>query len=821
MVVALDYRICDVGQRGIFLPLIDSEQEWPTAVRAPLYLVGLGWCFLGVAIVSDVFMSAIERITSKKVRKLCPDTGKLRTVSVWNATVANLTLMSLGSSAPEILLNVIDLFSANFYSAELGPSTIVGSAAFNLFIIIAVCISAIECGDTRKIKEFNVYLLTAVFSVGAYVWLLLILTLWSPNIVEPWEGTLTFLYFPLLVVLAYMTDRGFFSPTGQSPTHVSRIMTAEMTMEELAELESKVRRKHGASLTDEQLMKLMDIECSVQPSRAQMRVAATRGITGGKRVKMPRISFKGSKVVPEAEAPTEKAAPDTDTAIIEFSAQRYAALENAGEVAIQVNRTGNLDVTAVVYFKTRDGTAKAEKHGLAEADFKHIEGELKFMPGETEQHIRVELIDDLAYEEDEDFFVDLTLIPQVTDPRVKLGDQHIATVVIIDDDLPGVLGFPEDQVTFHQECEDRDVNLLVCRTNGGCGTIKCKYYTEDHNAFAGRDYDEAKGEVVFESGQLSAIIPLTLKAVGRFDSTDMFRIVLTDPEGGAKFDKNTDGGEDTCILTVVLGVESETKERLQRMKSNLVRNWDKSKVGHANWKAQFVEAISVNGGDEDADDPGISDYAMHVVTVPWKLLFALCPPTDYWGGWLCFVSSLGMIGLVTAIISDLASLLGCVLAISDQITAITFVALGTSLPDTFASKAAALQDPTADASICNVTGSNSVNVFLGLGLPWTIGSIYWTINGANDEWTMRYGNEAYAKDFTGSFVVEAGGLSFSVGVFSMGAAFALALLHWRRNFCGGELGGPQPQKAISSGVLVLLWFTYISMSCWYVASNEE
>ena len=29
-------------------------------------------------------------------------------VNVWNPTVANLTLMALGSSAPEILLNVIE-----------------------------------------------------------------------------------------------------------------------------------------------------------------------------------------------------------------------------------------------------------------------------------------------------------------------------------------------------------------------------------------------------------------------------------------------------------------------------------------------------------------------------------------------------------------------------------------------------------------------------------------------------------------------------------------------------------------------------------------
>ena len=55
------------------------------------------------------------------------------------------------------------------------------------------------------------------------------------------------------------------------------------------------------------------------------------------------------------------------------------------------------------------------------------------------------------------------------------------------------------------------------------------------------------------------------------------------------------------------------------------------------------------------------------------------------------------------------------------------MALGTSLPDTFASKAAAVGEKCADNAIGNVTGSNSVNVFLGLGLPWTIAAIYHAI----------------------------------------------------------------------------------------------
>ena len=68
------------------------------------------------------------------------------TITVWNATIANLTLMALGSSAPEILLSVIEIFSSGFYAGELGPSTIVGSAAFNMLVISAVCVVAIPNG---------------------------------------------------------------------------------------------------------------------------------------------------------------------------------------------------------------------------------------------------------------------------------------------------------------------------------------------------------------------------------------------------------------------------------------------------------------------------------------------------------------------------------------------------------------------------------------------------------------------------------------------------------------------------------------------------
>ena len=46
--------------------------------------------------------------------------------------------MALGSSAPEILLNVIEITTGKFMAGDLGPSTIVGSAAFNLLKMLKI-----------------------------------------------------------------------------------------------------------------------------------------------------------------------------------------------------------------------------------------------------------------------------------------------------------------------------------------------------------------------------------------------------------------------------------------------------------------------------------------------------------------------------------------------------------------------------------------------------------------------------------------------------------------------------------------------------------
>ncbi|XP_041568410.1 sodium/calcium exchanger 2 isoform X2 [Taeniopygia guttata] len=252
---------------------------------------------------------------------------------------------------------------------------------------------------------------------------------------------------------------------------------------------------------------------------------------------------------------------------------------------------------------------------------------------------------------------------------------------------------------------------------------------------------------------------------------------------------------DNRRLEVVIEESYDFKNTVDKLmkKTNLA-----TVIGTHSWREQFLEAITVSAGDEDEDDegreerlPSCFDYVMHFLTVFWKVLFACVPPTALLGGWAAFGVSILLLALLTALIGDLAAHFGCTLGLKDSVNAVVFVALGTSIPDTFASRVAALQDPCADASIGNVTGSNAVNVFLGLGLAWSVAAVYWAAQGR-------------------AFRVPPGTLAFPVTLFTIFAFLAIGVLLWRRRApIGGELGGPRAPKILTAGLFLLLWLLYV------------
>jgi solute carrier family 8 (sodium/calcium exchanger) len=853
-------------EEGLLLPVWlprENLSKGDIVARGIVYFVGLVYLFVGVSIVADRFMASIEVITSKEkevvIKKPNGETQNI-SVRIWNETVSNLTLMALGSSAPEILLSVIEVYARDFEAGDLGPGTIVGSAAFNMFVIIAICVWSVPTTENRRIKHLRVFFVTMTWSVFAYIWLYIILTIISPEVIDIWEGLVTFMFFPATVLTAYIADRQFLIYKymtkkyhmnkrnvivgGEGGEDMEMGMTKanhlpdgnvknydEEPSDEIREFEEhrmqyiqilrELRRKHpDASMEDIEMMAREEILDRGPKSRAYYRIQATRKLMGGTNLmkrKLEKIEKKEDDEVKEQRR---------EIVAISFDPGHYTVMENVGEFAVTVTREGNLNEAVAVDYRTEDGTANAG------SDYEEAEGTLIFGPGETQKQFFISVIDDDVFEEDEHFYVRLANARYTIDKAesripVELATPFLATVMILDDDHSGIFLFPQPELEINESIGEYE--LRVNRLSGARGRVIVPFRTVEGTAKPGVEYEHMEGELIFENNETSKNIPLHIVDNESYEADALFFVELGDPQLEEDYVKEKNGqftsqnpddlSEDEKIALLGkprLGEQYRVQIRIKEsreFKNTVDKLFQKANVsislGTSSWKEQFIEAITVSAGDDDDDGDGeegeegeekepklptCSDYVIHFITLFWKLLFALIPPADMLDGWLCFVVSILGIGLLTAVIGDLASHFGCTVGLKDTVTAVALVALGTSVPDTFASKVAAIQDKYADSSIGNVTGSNAVNVFLGIGIAWSLA--------------------AFVHHFRGSkFSVDPGSLAFSVTMFC-GCAFisCVVLLLRRHKKVGGELGGPMKYKLPTTILFVSLWLFYVIMS---------
>jgi len=627
---------------------------------------------------------------------------------------------------------------------------------------------------------------------------------------------------PVLVIFAYLADRGQlpgFAKRADQPT-----LSIELSVEEIGKLVADMKVRHGEDLSAATLFRLAQAEADKNGIRSKHRRAALAYLTGKAGTAGPPKVLQSDESAAVNDAVSAHPLEVTK-ASLSLADTRLVVVESDPEAIIGVRRIGYSDAKVSVKYRTVDGTATAGQ------DYVSASGLLTFMPAEFDKAIKVTIINDASSEATEFFSVELfdaKLEPlqgraRPTGTCVIEDTLGKCMVTIVDDDNAGVLSFEAESITVRESHKDTELPIKILRTDGIAGRVSVKYRTENGTALSGSDYQETKGELVFEPGQIEATVGIVIKAMGRYESNEDFRLILEEPTGGASFDPRSDGGSDSCIATVVIVADENAKPLVDNFAALVHMNYDKVLADELSWVEQFQAALYCNGSAEAQQSAGALDWLNHLLSLPFKLIYAVVPPPAMLGGWACFCTSLAFVGMTTAIVGEIAGMLGCCLGLEDSITAITFVALGTSLPDTFASKSAAIEDPFADAAVANVTGSNSVNVFLGLGLPWMIGAFYWN-GGATEEWRERIGRhdmqlvEQYPN---GAFVVMAGDLSFSVLVFAVCALIALALLSVRRSLYGGELGGPKGPKYASGVGLVALWFIYISASIYKTMTSPD
>ena len=159
------------------------------------------------------------------------------------------------------------------------------------------------------------------------------------------------------------------------------------------------------------------------------------------------------------------------------------------------------------------------------------------------------------------------------------------------------------------------------------------------SAQAGKDYVAQSGTLTFAHGVVSQSLTIEIIDDDKYENDETFTVILSEPTGGATFDKNTDGGAATEVCTVVILNDDEITTKAEMVAQILRLNTDNIALAGEDWVEQLRGAIIPEGGAT------AKEKFMHFLNVPWKLMFAIVPPPGMCGGFPCFVGSLIMIGV--------------------------------------------------------------------------------------------------------------------------------------------------------------------------------
>merc|ERR1711953_1236495 len=406
-------------------------------------------------------------------------------------------------------------------AGDLGPGTIVGSAAFNLFMIIGLCMYVIPDDEVRKIKHLRVFIVTATWSVFAYVWLYVILGPISYGRVETWEGILTFLFFPTTVYTAYVADKRMFfykylDKKAKDRTGVVleagkggdiEARAKEKFNEDLEDMDpalaefERSRRAYIEAMKRIRLedpnISLIDLETKAREevmskgpkSRAYYRAQATRKMAGKEDAKKAFSKQLAAEAEAERAAEEEAARKAAEAEVkrddgvcrIFFDPPHYTVMESVGTFEVTVVREGgDMSQAIQVDYKTEDGTASHE------GDYIEAIGTLTFGPNETQKHVTLEVLDDDVFEEDEHFYIRIS--------NLRRKDGKAFKEIEVTDDHGSIFGFEDSEAEIVESVGAYECK--VQRISGARGKVAIPYNTEDGTAKDGEHYEAQEGELI-------------------------------------------------------------------------------------------------------------------------------------------------------------------------------------------------------------------------------------------------------------------------------------------------------------------------------------
>lgn len=218
----------------------------------------------------------------------------------------------------------------------------------------------------------------------------------------------------------------------------------------------------------------------------------------------------------------------------EISVSDVTVLEEAGVAQITVSRTGDTGGATVSYEVLSEATDTA----TAGVDYQITSGTLTFSEGETSKAILVTLIDDQAEEDSETVTVNLTASTLAT-----IDDESAILTIEDPSDEAGVVAIASSSYAFSEA--GGVVTVSLTRTNtAGPALVRVSSFAS--SATSGSDFEALENyDVVFNAGELTKDISISLINDNQAEGAEQFQLVLTAPEGGLEL-----GGVISTVVTI-------------------------------------------------------------------------------------------------------------------------------------------------------------------------------------------------------------------------------------------------------------------------------
>ena len=236
----------------------------------------------------------------------------------------------------------------------------------------------------------------------------------------------------------------------------------------------------------------------------------------------------------------------------------------------------------------------------------------------------MEVLNDDAWEPDEDFYVKLSYpATETCSDKYKFGRNKILTITTLNDDEPGTFQFKQRHFFVKESCGE--TSLAVSRENGADGEVRIRWRTQDRTAISGKDFIGDDGVLVFQTGETSKDV--TVQIVNDMSATgkeEYFEVELYSISEGAKFGA-------IKVARVTIANDEEFQEILANMMALTNANLSDLSLYQSSWTQQIKNSMTANGGD--LESATAKDFWIHFCTFGLKAIFALAPPPGYGSGW--------------------------------------------------------------------------------------------------------------------------------------------------------------------------------------------